>query len=62
MPAWGYLKDVELAGVMTYIRGEWGNQAGEVTPARVAEIREATRGFSGPWTAELLDAVAEDGP
>ena len=40
MPAFaGSLDDEKLAGVITYLRGAWGNQAGAVTPADVATVR-----------------------
>jgi mono/diheme cytochrome c family protein len=39
MPAFGYLPDDEVAGVITYIRRSWGNDASVVTPAAVEEQR-----------------------
>lgn len=54
MPAFGAIwDDAEIAGVVTYIRTTWGNEAGEVTPEQVAEIRAET-GTRGNWTAAEL--------
>ncbi len=63
MPAFGTVTgggynwtDEKVSYVLTYIRQEWGNQAGVITPEKVKEIRtgiEAAR--AKPWTeAELL--------
>ena len=55
MPPWGgVLKDPEVAAVLTYIRGAWGNKAAPVTEARVASIRAATAARKTPWTAPEL--------
>jgi len=43
MPAFGTLADEEIAGVLTYIRSEWGNQAPSLTAATVMAQREATK-------------------
>lgn len=39
MPAYDYLTDREIAAVLTYIRKNFGNQAGPVTPEEVARVR-----------------------
>jgi mono/diheme cytochrome c family protein/glucose/arabinose dehydrogenase len=55
MTAFKGLSDQELAGVLTYVRNSFGNQASPITPAQVAEQRTATKaqeGFLNP--AELL--------
>ncbi len=36
-----FLKDEEVADVLTYIRNSFGNKASQVTPADVKKIREA---------------------
>ena len=33
------LSDIDMAAVLTHIRGSWGNQAGEITPLEVNRIR-----------------------
>jgi mono/diheme cytochrome c family protein len=48
------LNDRELAGVLTYIRNHFGNQAPAVQPYSVARIREATREKTDFYTAEEL--------
>jgi mono/diheme cytochrome c family protein len=41
MPAWkNSLTDQQIAGVITFIRQSWGNQATEVTPVMVAKNRK----------------------
>ena len=55
MTAFKGLSDDELAGVLTYVRNSFGNQAAPITPAQVAAERAATKdhqGFLVP--AELL--------
>ncbi len=43
MPAFGALSDAELAGVMSYLRSEWGNAAPAVTPEALKTLRDATQ-------------------
>jgi mono/diheme cytochrome c family protein len=43
MPAFGTLTDAEIAGVLSYIRSDWGNQAPPIGAAAVAAQREATK-------------------
>ena len=39
MPAWGsQLSDGDVAAVVTYVRGAWGNAAGPVTAATVGAV------------------------
>ena len=55
MTAFKQLPDEEIAAVLTYVRNTFGNKAPMVTPAKVKEVREATKsqaGFLAP--AELL--------
>jgi len=55
MPAFGEaLNDEQVAGVLTYIRREWGHGADPVESARVTAERTATAGHVGPWSAEEL--------
>ena len=56
MPAFGpQLRDEQIAGVLTYVRSEWGNNAPAVSPDKVKEIRAAVAARTGPWSpAELL--------
>jgi mono/diheme cytochrome c family protein/glucose/arabinose dehydrogenase len=48
------LSDEHIAGVLTYIRREWGHTASAVSPEDVAEIRGLTRTRTRPWTAAEL--------
>ncbi len=44
MPGYGWtLDDQELANVLTFIRGSWGNRAAPVPEAAVAARRKARR-------------------
>jgi len=54
----GPLDDEKIAGVLTYTRRQWGNEAGAVTPAQVTEQRQATAARTVPWTAEELSTVS----
>ena len=65
MPAFGpnglNLKPVEIAGVMTYIRQEWGNDASEVTEASINSYMDQYGSRSTPWTAEeVVDGLGEE--
>ena len=58
MPAFGpgsayNWNDQRIAEVLTYIRSEWGNNAGPITPEQVAEVRGQTN-RSAAWTAAEL--------
>ncbi len=55
MPALGpQLKDEQIAGVLTYVRSEWGNNAPAVSADKVKQVRAQTGGRSGPWSPEEL--------
>jgi len=43
MPAFHRLSDREIAGVLTYIRQSWGNEAEPIRPPRVADVRADLR-------------------
>lgn len=59
MPPFGQLPDDQLAAVLTYVRQAWENDASEVTPEQVAEVRAAV-GSRGPWDAAELRAEFPD--
>ncbi len=49
------LKDDEIAAVVTYVRNSFGNKASVVTPAKVKQVRAATKGKTGFYLpGELL--------
>ena len=60
MPPWKFLKDEEIAAVLTYIRGAWGNDAPPIEPAFVAEVRAKTQTRQRPWTARELEESTLD--
>ncbi len=48
MPGWYMnLSDQEVAAVATYIRQDWSNRAGPITPAMVAEFRAKGKKAAG---------------
>ena len=57
MPAFGLLRDEQLAAILTYVRRAWGNRAEPITPAQMQEIRTATASRQRAWTPEELLAV-----
>jgi mono/diheme cytochrome c family protein len=63
MPGWeDRLDDREIAAVLSHIRSEWGNDAPEVAPELVGELRERHQGRTRAWTADELKALeAGDG-
>ncbi|CAN5751734.1 hypothetical protein BH24ACI4_BH24ACI4_27120 [soil metagenome] len=61
-PVGGVLTDEQIAGVLTYIRREWGGTGSPVDPAVVARIRKATAARTRPWTEDELIALADSDP
>jgi mono/diheme cytochrome c family protein len=53
MPAWKSLSDDELAGLLTYIRSDWGNKAPEIKPDMVKSQRELTKARTEPYNGGL---------
>ncbi|HEU4938594.1 MAG TPA: cytochrome c, partial [Vicinamibacterales bacterium] len=54
-PVGSVLTDDQIAGVLTYIRREWGQTGSPVDSATVKTVRDANAGRTRPWThAELL--------
>jgi mono/diheme cytochrome c family protein len=57
MQAWGpQLDDKRISYILTYIRQEWGNKAGAVSPDVVATMRKATAAHEAAWTEAELKA------
>lgn len=59
MPNFGVnLSDLDVARVLTFTRGHWGNQAGPVSEAEVAKVRASLGGRTQPWGGggELAEA------
>ena len=60
VPWRGTLSDEDIAAAITYVRQEWGNKAGPVTPEQVKTISEQTQGHAGqPWNAADLLSIPE---
>lgn len=60
MPLLGaVLKDDQIANVLSYVRQEWGNQAGDVKPETVSRIRSETSGRTQMWTADELLKIGQ---
>lgn len=63
MPGHSTLDDGTLAAILTYIRNEWGNQAGPVSRRTVGSVRITNQGRMLPWTAEQLEThLQQAGP
>jgi mono/diheme cytochrome c family protein/glucose/arabinose dehydrogenase len=60
-PVGSVLTDDQIAGVLTYVRREWGQDATPVTPALVKDVRAQTAGRTRPWTNPELLEIARAG-
>ena len=57
-PVGAVLSDDQIAGVLTYIRREWGQPGSAVDPATVKTVRQLTSDRKRPWTNDELTALA----
>jgi mono/diheme cytochrome c family protein len=55
MPAHSTMDDGAITAVLTYIRNEWGNDAGPVSKGLVGTTRLTSQGRVQPWTAKELN-------
>ena len=55
MPAHSTMDDASLTAILTYIRNEWGNQAGPINRRVVGMTRVTSQGRVVPWTAKELN-------
>ncbi len=55
MPAHSTMDDGAITAILTYIRNEWGNQAGAVGKRVVGMTRVTSQGRVVPWTANELN-------
>lgn len=53
-PFGGLLTDEDVAAVLTFVRNAFGNEASVITPARVKEVRTATKDKSGFYSPDEL--------
>ncbi len=54
------LNDAKIADVLTYIRQEWGNTGGPVTPEGIAALRKELASHPDSFTEPDLKAIPED--
>jgi putative membrane-bound dehydrogenase-like protein len=54
MPSMGGLSNEQIADVLSYVRGTFGNQAPAVSPQEVQRVRTATSNRLDPWTLSEL--------
>ena len=58
MPPWEKtLNDKKIAAVLTYVRQEWGNTAGEIAPEQIAHARKDYKDRVDSWSEADLKAV-----
>ncbi|GAB2589789.1 DUF7133 domain-containing protein [Spirosoma areae] len=55
MPAHSTMDDAAITAILTYIRNEWGNQAGAMSRRVVGTTRVTSQGRVVPWTAKELN-------
>jgi mono/diheme cytochrome c family protein len=53
-PFGAMLKDDEIAAVITYVRNSFGNTASAVSPAKVKQVRAATKNKTGFYSPQEL--------
>lgn len=60
MPALSTLDDATIAAILTYIRNDWGHNAGAVSGSLVGKTRVTTQGRVLPWNAKELDQYLKE--
>jgi mono/diheme cytochrome c family protein len=50
MPPHGFMKDDQLASILTYVRNAWGNRSGLISNQDVAGYRKSESARTAPWT------------
>jgi len=60
-PIGSALSDEQIAGVLTYVRREWGQPGAPVDPATVKAVRALTASRTRPWTDDELFSLAAAG-
>ena len=61
MPAHSSLDDGTIASIMTYIRNEWGNDAGAVSGRAIGLTRNTLQGRVYPWGSDELKQYILEG-
>jgi mono/diheme cytochrome c family protein/glucose/arabinose dehydrogenase len=59
MPAHSTVDDATITNILTYIRNEWGNNAGALSRSLVGKTRHTTQGRVVPWKVEDLNKHIE---
>lgn len=60
MPSHSTMDDGAIMAILTYIRNEWGNNAGPVSRGIVGKTRHTSQGRVVPWTAKELNQYIID--
>lgn len=60
MPSHSTMDDGSITSILTYIRNEWGNNAGPITKRLVGSTRVMSQGRVVPWTAKELNKYVLD--
>ena len=55
MPPHGFMKDEQLASILTYVRNAWGNQGSEITSEDIVKYRKLEMHRELPWTEEEFE-------
>ena len=50
MPPHGFMKDDQLADILTYVRNAWGNKADSITPKDITDYRKREINRNSLWT------------
>jgi len=50
MPPHGFMKDEQLADILTYVRNAWGNQADGISADQISDYRKKESARVAPWT------------
>ena len=50
MPSHGFMKDDQLANILTYTRNAWGNRAGLISKEDIISYRKSESARVAPWT------------
>ncbi|MEX1135548.1 MAG: PVC-type heme-binding CxxCH protein [Balneolales bacterium] len=59
MPSHDYLSDKEIAGILTFIRQSWNNDAPPIEAEEVGQIRKATSERNTEWSPDELREVID---
>ncbi|MDX1618316.1 MAG: c-type cytochrome, partial [Balneolaceae bacterium] len=57
MPGHAFMSDEDLAGILTYIRQSWDNNAAPISPEQVARVRKETQNREELWSPDELRGI-----